>query len=103
MISFLISCLFLCSNGDFFTILDLPEGEHQYKFYVDGQWVHDPNEVIGVSLLIQSWMFCFISKDCLFRCTNVFNGCGFCYGYPIAYTMSYSHLRLKEIKKSKSM
>lgn len=31
-------------NGDFFTILDLPEGEHQYKFYVDGQWVHDPNE-----------------------------------------------------------
>lgn len=26
-------------------ILDLPEGEHQYKFFVDGQWVHDPSEV----------------------------------------------------------
>ncbi|XP_014774820.1 5'-AMP-activated protein kinase subunit beta-2 isoform X4 [Octopus bimaculoides] len=32
------------SNGDFFTILNLPEGEHQYKFYVDGQWLHDQNE-----------------------------------------------------------
>lgn len=26
-------------------ILDLPEGEHQYKFFVDGQWTHDPSEV----------------------------------------------------------
>lgn len=25
--------------------MDLPEGEHQYKFFVDGQWVHDPSEV----------------------------------------------------------
>ena len=25
--------------------MDLPEGEHQYKFYVDGQWMHDPSEV----------------------------------------------------------
>lgn len=31
-------------NGDFFTILNLPEGEHQYKFLVDGLWVHDPDE-----------------------------------------------------------
>lgn len=30
------------SHGDFVTILDLPEGEHQYKFHVDGQWMHDP-------------------------------------------------------------
>jgi len=30
------------SHGDFVTILDLPEGEHQYKFQVDGQWMHDP-------------------------------------------------------------
>lgn len=30
------------SHGDFVTILDLPEGEHQFKFQVDGQWVHDP-------------------------------------------------------------
>eukprot|EP00914_Ancora_sagittata_P018685 GHVO01037030.1.p1 GENE.GHVO01037030.1~~GHVO01037030.1.p1 ORF type:complete len:261 (-),score=27.00 GHVO01037030.1:462-1190(-) len=32
------------SHGDFYTIIDLPEGTHQYKFLVDGQWVCDPNE-----------------------------------------------------------
>nr|UXK97098.1 AMP-activated protein kinase beta subunit [Haliotis discus hannai] len=32
------------SHGDFYTIVDLPEGDHQYKFYVDGQWIHNPNE-----------------------------------------------------------
>ncbi|GAB0091827.1 5'-AMP-activated protein kinase subunit beta [Sergentomyia squamirostris] len=30
------------SHGDFVTIIDLPEGEHQYKFLVDGEWRHDP-------------------------------------------------------------
>ncbi|XP_044254460.1 5'-AMP-activated protein kinase subunit beta-1 isoform X2 [Tribolium madens] len=30
------------SHGDFVTIIDLPEGEHQYKFYVDGEWKNDP-------------------------------------------------------------
>lgn len=30
------------SHGDFVTIIDLPEGEHQFKFYVDGEWRHDP-------------------------------------------------------------
>lgn len=30
------------SHEDFVTILDLPEGEHQYKFYVDGEWKNDP-------------------------------------------------------------
>lgn len=29
------------SHGDFVTIIDLPEGEHQYKFCVDGDWKHD--------------------------------------------------------------
>ena len=24
--------------------MDLPEGDHQYKFYVDGKWEHDPNQ-----------------------------------------------------------
>ncbi|XP_052769806.1 5'-AMP-activated protein kinase subunit beta-2-like isoform X1 [Mya arenaria] len=32
------------SHGDFFTIVELPEGEHQYKFYVDGTWQHNSNE-----------------------------------------------------------
>lgn len=34
------------SDGDFVTIVDLPEGEHQYKFVVDGKWEHDPNQPI---------------------------------------------------------
>ena len=33
------------SHGDFVTIIDLPEGDHQYKFCVDGQWRHDPKLV----------------------------------------------------------
>jgi len=33
------------SHNNFVAILDLPEGEHQYKFFVDGQWTHDPSEV----------------------------------------------------------
>ncbi|VVC26103.1 Hypothetical protein CINCED_3A018056 [Cinara cedri] len=30
------------SHSDFVTIIDLPEGEHQYKFCVDGNWQCDP-------------------------------------------------------------
>uniref|UniRef100_A0A146LRV0 5'-AMP-activated protein kinase subunit beta-1 n=1 Tax=Lygus hesperus TaxID=30085 RepID=A0A146LRV0_LYGHE len=30
------------SHQDFVTIIDLPEGDHQFKFFVDGQWRHDP-------------------------------------------------------------
>uniref|UniRef100_A0A8D2LCL2 Protein kinase AMP-activated non-catalytic subunit beta 2 n=1 Tax=Varanus komodoensis TaxID=61221 RepID=A0A8D2LCL2_VARKO len=37
------------SHNDFVAILDLPEGEHQYKFFVDGQWVHDPSEPVVTS------------------------------------------------------
>lgn len=32
------------SDGDFIIIVDLPEGDHQYKFYVDGKWEHDPSQ-----------------------------------------------------------
>ncbi|CAD5118834.1 DgyrCDS7512 [Dimorphilus gyrociliatus] len=32
------------STGDFYAIIDLPEGTHQYKFYVDGQWLCDSKE-----------------------------------------------------------
>ncbi|XP_057327920.1 5'-AMP-activated protein kinase subunit beta-1 [Microplitis mediator] len=30
------------SHGDFVTIIDLPLGDHEYKFYVDGEWKCDP-------------------------------------------------------------
>jgi len=38
-----VICVF--SRKDFFTIIDLPVGSHQYKFYVDGQWHCDDKEV----------------------------------------------------------
>lgn len=37
------------SHNDFVAVLDLPEGEHQYKFFVDGQWLHDPSEPVVTS------------------------------------------------------
>ncbi len=33
------------SQGDFTAIVDLGEGLYEYKFFVDGQWMHDPTEV----------------------------------------------------------
>lgn len=32
------------SDGDHVAIVDLPEGEHQYKFVIDNKWEHDPNQ-----------------------------------------------------------
>lgn len=32
------------SRENFTTIVELPEGRHEYKFYVDGQWLHNPGE-----------------------------------------------------------
>ncbi|GAB6024182.1 Protein kinase, AMP-activated, beta [Chamberlinius hualienensis] len=32
------------SHGDFVTIVDVPEGDHQFKFQVDGSWRYDPTE-----------------------------------------------------------
>ena len=42
------------SDGDFVTIVDLPEGEHQYKFVVDGRWEHDSNQVSANNILFFS-------------------------------------------------
>ncbi|KPP60323.1 5'-AMP-activated protein kinase subunit beta-1-like [Scleropages formosus] len=39
------------SQNNFVAIVDLPEGEHQYKFYVDGQWTHDPTEPVVTNQL----------------------------------------------------
>ena len=29
------------SQKDFVALVDLPVGEHQFKYYVDSQWTHD--------------------------------------------------------------
>lgn len=36
------------SQSNFVAVLDLPEGEHQYKYYVDGQWTLDHKEPMTV-------------------------------------------------------
>ncbi len=44
--------LFICCSNftakdgeDFVAIVDLPEGEHQYKFLIDEEWKFNPSEV----------------------------------------------------------
>jgi 5'-AMP-activated protein kinase regulatory beta subunit len=32
-----------CSHEEFATIIDLPEGVHQYKFIVDDEWRYNPD------------------------------------------------------------
>ncbi|XP_014671822.1 PREDICTED: 5'-AMP-activated protein kinase subunit beta-1-like [Priapulus caudatus] len=34
------------STENFMTIIELAEGEHQYKFCVDGDWKHDPKQPV---------------------------------------------------------
>lgn len=53
---------FLQSHKDFVAILDLPEGEHQYKFFVDGQWVHDVSEVRQFNVSARN-LFLFLFPD----------------------------------------
>jgi len=35
-----------------FTIVNVPQGVHQYKFYVDGQWLCHPCEVCPVAVVL---------------------------------------------------
>lgn len=44
--SSLILLIYLCSEKDFVAIVDLPEGRHEYKFMVDGEWKLNGNEAI---------------------------------------------------------
>ena len=45
---------FTFSEKNFYTIVELPEGEHEYKFYIDGQWRHNPDEVsIPIALVLR--------------------------------------------------
>lgn len=61
---FSLSLSFSASNNNFTGIVSLPEGEHQYKFYVDGQWTLDPKKVnmmhrrTGNKSVNQTWYFC---------------------------------------------
>lgn len=60
------------SHGNFVTIIDLPEGDHQYKFCVDGEWKHDPKLVnIYIFILIFCFFIFFFLK---ILCVN-FEGC----------------------------
>ena len=43
--SFLFLPLDFSDHGDFSATTELPEGRHEYKFIVDGQWRHDPYAV----------------------------------------------------------
>ena len=43
-------------HGDFSAIVELPKGTHEYKFYVDGKWIHDPCAVSG-----------FMTRDSLYQ------------------------------------
>lgn len=64
------------SHGDFVTIIDLPEGDHQYKFCVDGEWKHDPRlvrwmtESGGCSDSISNVPFYFLPEKCRKRSWN---------------------------------
>lgn len=42
-VSFFISF----SLGEYTAVVELPEGMHEYKFVVDGQWYHKIHEVSG--------------------------------------------------------
>lgn len=54
--------IFLFSRHDLFTIVELPEGVHQYKYFVDGQWVCDEKEVGEIEF-----------QHCLNACYSKFN------------------------------
>ena len=43
--SFLFLPLDFSDRGDFSATTELPEGRHEYKFVVDGQWRNDPYAV----------------------------------------------------------
>lgn len=36
------------NDGSFAVALDLPPGRHEYKFIVDGQWLHDTDVAAAV-------------------------------------------------------
>ncbi|CAL4121831.1 unnamed protein product, partial [Meganyctiphanes norvegica] len=52
------------SEKDFVAIVDLPEGEHEYKFYVDGEWKTNPQEqMVDSSIGTQNNIISIKDKD----------------------------------------
>jgi hypothetical protein len=46
MCVFFVFSNFTAKDGDdFVAIVDLPEGEHQYKFLIDDEWKYNASEV----------------------------------------------------------
>jgi hypothetical protein len=45
-----------------FTVVDVPEGIHQYKFNVDGEWLYEPSEVCFLSFVLNKFYagFCIL-------------------------------------------
>ncbi len=52
-----------CSHDDFYTIIDLPEGTHEYKFFVDGSWVCDSKEVSCSQLFFEAQTSQFVENS----------------------------------------
>jgi len=44
--------LMICSHSEMFTIVNVPQGVHQYKFLVDGRWLCHPCEVCHVHFIL---------------------------------------------------
>jgi len=53
-----------CSRHDFFTIIDLPVGSHQYKFFVDGEWHCDDKEVTIPTLYLRYLFSYLLARFC---------------------------------------
>ena len=50
--SFPLSSADFSHHGDFSAVVELPEGTHEYKFYIDGKWIHDPSAVSRFMTLV---------------------------------------------------
>jgi len=79
---------YVCSRHDFFTIIDLPVGLHQYKYFVDGQWHCDDKEVscVAYNLLPLLWGGYCVPWVCLFVSFRVHDLSIFCVCFVLPFT-----------------
>ena len=45
--------------------MEVPEGTHQYKYYIDGDWKCHPNEVCSVYVLILNMLWRYGADVCV--------------------------------------